>query len=492
MEEKNDDSFFQVSENIEKFQKKYTNVFHENQSTEIMPSEDIFLDQKEEIKKIKKHRLELKAFRDSYKERPNLKCIQIKKDINSPINNVLNTIESNKSDNQENKQKIEIEKRNKSNLSNYNILKDLRKIIFNKNIKPLQFKFINNVNDNNENNDNNDIDNNNNKETEINNNTKEIDIDIDIEKDNISDNIIINNDSETNTVKNIENEIDFLSLSNIDYFEKCECRLKGKDNNDNDENNLPIINEQWTNLYDLYTKNEVISNFEFSKTALRTKNYIDYNTKGIEININLKLFSQSSFYIFTRCYMDEANNEINNSFIDNNSESIKKNKTQNIPNFRKNKINQIFSKYSTVIKIFKNRNSKKAFVSFGTFYKSKRSGNIHYKTFLQRQLVDYLHQDKNYYYLENDLCEFNIIVIDSGNEYLEAKISLNNKERFNNIKSNFYLPVNQKAKIVFCGEGKSTKVTDLKIRSFSKYDEDKGLGLLLSSEQKSCDCCVIA
>ena len=55
-----------------------------------------------------------------------------------------------------------------------------------------------------------------------------------------------------------------------------------------------------------------------------------------------------------------------------------------------------FTKYSTVIKIFKNKNSKKAFVSFGTFYKSKKSGNIHYKTFLQRQLIDYLHEDKNY------------------------------------------------------------------------------------------------
>ena len=477
MEEKNDDSFFQISENIEKFQKKYTNMYHENQSTEIIPSEDIFLNQKEEIKKIKKHRLELKAFRDSYKERPNLKCIQIKKDINFPIYNTLNTISSNKSDNQENKQNIE--KRNKSNLNNNDILKEVRKKIFNNNIKRLKFKLIDNFNNGNKNN------NNNSNEFEKNNENNK---DINIEKDNIDDNIIINNDSENNTIRNIEDEIDFLSLSNIDYFERSECRIKGKDNNDNDENNLPIINEKWKNLYDFYKGNEIVTNFEFSKIALRTKNNIDYNTKGIEININLKLFSQSSFYIFTRCYIEDENIDINNNF-DNNSESIKKIKTQNI--HRKNKNNKIFSKYSTVIKIFKNKNSKKAFVSFGTFYKSKKSGNIHYKTFLQRQLVDYLHQDKNYYYLENDLCEFNIIIIDLGNEYLEAKISLNNKERFNNIKSNFYLPVNQKAKLIFCGEGKSSKVTDLKIRSFSKYDEDKGMGLLLSSEQKSCDCCII-
>ncbi len=42
---------------------------------------------------------------------------------------------------------------------------------------------------------------------------------------------------------------------------------------------------------------------------------------------------------------------------------------------------------------------------------------------------------------------------------------------------------------MFCGEGKSSIVTDLKIRSFAKCEEDKDqVGLLLSSEKKSCEC----
>ena len=41
--------------------------------------------------------------------------------------------------------------------------------------------------------------------------------------------IIINNDSENIIIKNIEKEIDFISLSNAIYFEKCEW----KKNNDN-------------------------------------------------------------------------------------------------------------------------------------------------------------------------------------------------------------------------------------------------------------------
>ena len=45
---------------------------------------------------------------------------------------------------------------------------------------------------------------------------------------------------------------------------------------------------------------------------------------------------------------------------------------------------------------------------------------------------------------------------------------------------------------MFCGEWKSSIVTDLKIRSFAKCEEDKDqVGLLLSSEKKSCECCLI-
>ena len=468
MEEDND-SFFQNKENFDKFQRKFSNVHHQNQSTEVIPSEDIFINQKEEIRKIKKKRLELKDLRENYWKRKNLKCIHIKKEKIFAKYYTLNTITSSKSDIKENKE------------NEFNILKEKRKKSYSKNNNRIKLKLINDFDVENE-------DNNENIKNKIINEDIEIDLD---------DDIIINNDSENITIKNNENELDFLSLSNIDYFEKCECEIKGSDNYYNDGNNLPIINENWMHLKYYLNNNDnhnSIANFDFSGIVLKTRNYVDYNTKGIEINIHLKLYSESSFYIFTRCYIDD-NNDTNNNTINNtinNSEEIKKYKTENIFSARKNKINQMLSKYSTVIKIFKNKNSKKSFVSFGTFYKSRKSGNIHYKTFLQRQLVDYLHQDKNYYYLENDLCEFDIIIIDLGNEYLEAKIALNSKDRYNNIKSNFYLPTNKKAKLMFCGEGKSAIVNDLKVRSFIKLDEEKErTGLLLSSEKKSCDCCTI-
>ena len=79
-----------------------------------------------------------------------------------------------------------------------------------------------------------------------------------------------------------------------------------------------------------------------------------------------------------------------------------------------------------------------------------------------------------------------------GYENLVSKISLNNKEKYNIINSNFFLPINKKAQLMFCGEGKSAKVMDLKIRSFDKnYDDIEKVGLLISSEKKDCDCCLI-
>lgn len=462
MVEKSEDSFCQVKDSYDKFQKKINNICHQNQSTEIMPTEDIFIHLKKEIEKIKKKQYEIKNFRES-KQRTNLKYIQIKKDKNLTNYHTLNTLSSNKSENQI----------TKSNSSNNKYLQGKRRDNYYNDVKEIKVKLIGDFNlDNKNDNDNNNDDNNDNINNDI------IYNDNDIEFDN---NDIINNSSESLTIKYFEDVIDFISLSNINYFQKCECRIKGKDENNCDENTLPIINEKWKNL-------DNIHDFDFSKIVLKTKGIIDYNTKGIEINIHLKLFEQSSFFIFTRCFVEDFT-DINN---ENSIHEIKKCRTESICSTSRSNKNKIFSKYSTVIKIFKNKNSNKVFVSFGTFYKNKKSGNLHYKTFLQRQLVDYLHQDKNYYYLENDLCEFDIIVIDLGNENLVAKISLNNKEKYNIIKSNFFLPINKKAKLMFCGEGKSAKVMDLKIRSFDKCDEDmEKVGVLLSTEKKSCDCCSI-
>jgi hypothetical protein len=481
MKEEINDCFFKekLYNNFEKTSEKII-----NQSTELLQTEDMFINQKEEIKRIKKKRIEIKNNKQNItnhlnkgdKIRKEKKFYTLKNinftEMKKPIRN---NIKSNPKDN------------------NKNILKKNKKLVQkNLNIRKLKLKFPfdNKYNTNNE-------------ENNINENNN-----INKEKNNIHDDYkedektIINNDNESNI--NLEGEIDFISLSNMNNFQKCDCIINEIYFNDfyddvNDLDEIPKITEKWTN-FNKINKNDlsssvnvtipkILHNFDFSKKAILTKNIIDYNTRGVKINIHLKLYEKSTFWIFTRCYVGD--------YFDN----IKRHKTitasshklnlENI-NEKENNNKKIFNKYSTVIKIFKNKNSNKSFVSFGTFYKNKKSGNLHYKTFLQRQLVDYVHEDNNYYYLENDLCEFDIIIIDLGNEFLQAKISLNNKEKFNNIKCNFYLPTNKKAKLMFCGEGNNIIVTELEIKSFLKYDEDiDKFGLIISNDSKACDCCSI-
>ena len=440
-----------------------------NQSIEFLQTEDIFINQKEEIKKINKRRFEIRKNTHNFTKGINLKCVQIRKGKKFNTLNNLNLTETNK---------IERKDIKSNSIKNKNLINRIKKITknnnpdiktiklkldipnFDKDIKEDKEKKINSIN----------IENNTNDEE------KSI---IDYKKD-----IIINS----------MNEIDFISLNNISEFQKCDCIVNEQNFNDiyDNENNydeIPNINEKWTNIIHPKINAKVNipnikinPNFDFSKTVLITKNAINYKNKGVKINLHLKIYDNGSFWIFTRSYVDDYIPE------------TKKYKTIDVSsrNINENNDNKIFSKYSTVIKIIKNKNSNKAFVTFGTFYINKRSGHIHYKTFLKRQLVDYVHEDNNYYYLENDLCEFDIIILDLGNEFLHAKISLNNREKFNNIKCNFYLPINKKAKLMFCGEGNNIKVSELEIKSFFKYDDDKEkIGLILSDERKACDCCSI-
>ena len=447
-----------------------------NQSTEILQTEDIFINQIEEIKKLKKKRLELKHynFNRNNTNGLNLKCIQIRHGKKFNTVNELNLTETKKiSDMKESKETKSNSIKNKINLKN-------KFIKNNTNIKKLKLKLSQEIKHKDNNN-------------EISRNEKNRIL-------NIKNTTTIINENENENEN--EKEIDFISLNNNEHFQKCDCIINEEqlkdlyfDNDDYDYDEIPKINEKWTNLNKenntekTYPINKKINqNIDFSKKVLVTKNVIDYNTKGVKINLHLKIYDKGTFWIFTRCYVNDYMNRIKRfKTISASNRKMNLNLDEN-----ENVKNKMFNKYSTVIKIFKNKNSNKAFVSFGTFYKNKKSGNIHYKTFLKRQLVDYIHEDNNYYYLENDLCEFDVIIVDLGIECLQTKISLNNNEKYNNIKSNFYLPINNKAKLMFCGEGSNIKVTQLDIKSFIKLDEDRDkIGLILTDERKACDCCSV-
>ena len=276
----------------------------------------------------------------------------------------------------------------------------------------------------------------------------------------------------------------FLTLDNPQLFEISD--IQNEINNDaneeenedeNDIEKIPSINNSWKIAQQFKKVNNCV---EFSNIALRTLNEVNYNSNGVEINVDFSLVGDSEFWIFSRCFINKDFNEseIFDTFSINNESNV------------------IFNKYTSLIKINKEKNSSKCFISFGTFFEDETDKNkIKYDTFLKRQLIDYseienINVDTSnsiYYYLENDLMDIRIIIIDLGNEVIDAKIFINNNKKFNHIEGKFYLPTIKRSKILFFGIGQSVLVRKLRISIIEKNEDLENNDLA----KKSCTCCNI-
>ena len=276
----------------------------------------------------------------------------------------------------------------------------------------------------------------------------------------------------------------FLTIDNPQLFEISDFQNElnadineVENEEENDIEKIPAINNSWKIAKKFKKVNNCI---EFSNIALRTLNEVNYNTDGVEINVDFSLVGNAEFWIFSRCFINKDFNEseIFDTFSINNESNV------------------IFNKYTSLIKINKEKNTSKCFVSFGTFYEDETDKNkIKYETFLKRQLIDYSEIENSnsdtsnsmYYYLENDLMDIRIIIIDLGNEVIDAKIFINNNNKFNHIEGKFYLPTIKRSKLLFCGIGQSVLVRKLRINSIDK-SEDLESDVL---NKKSCTCCNI-
>ena len=327
-------------------------------------------------------------------------------------------------------------------------------------------------------------------------------------------NSINNNNHKSNESNNISNEYNEQILSQAklrkNQLSKIKDENKGKEDSNEEllsfslndfkyleyslvndqyeeESSLEDMDFEWNPLNEDYPfsfkKEENGENsyhfMEISNRALRVIQEIDYEENGLELNINFNLIDNSELWIFTRCFVNKGINE--SFYFDEKSENIEKDDN--------------FNKYSSLIKIIRDIKMDRCFISFGTFYHEINEDNkLYYKSFLKRQLIDYFYLDKNYNYNNNNKkSEFNLFINDFGEENINAKIFFNNNDKSNDIKANFFLPLNKKSKILICGKGDSVELIDLKVKYF---DKKKSLKNTIKFENendvpKNCECCTI-
>ena len=277
--------------------------------------------------------------------------------------------------------------------------------------------------------------------------------------------IKLNNQKTGNDEKNIENTQFCLHLTDYQFFESTSFNIR-KDYNNN-YNLIPEIGEEWKEESQLKKIINTEKPFKLENLAIRITNEVDYSLNKMTITLNLTLTGESEFWLMTRCFVNENLNDYENeNVIENN----------------------IFNKYSSVMKIIKEANSLRCFVHFGTFYEDKKDKEIKFKTFFKRQLINNNNdiKNKNFTYLERDSCEFKIDLADMGIELIKAKIKMNDSETSNELSANFYLPIHNKAKIVFAGCGKEIEIKNLILNILPKDDH------FFSNESRSCGgCCNI-
>ena len=157
----------------------------------------------------------------------------------------------------------------------------------------------------------------------------------------------------------------FITLDNPQFFEISHILINNNNNinyindeyeeendSDNDSEKIPIFNNNWEKVNQFKKINNTI---EFKNIALRTINEVNYSTNGVEIYIDLSLIGNSEFWIFTRCFVNKDFNEseLFDTFSVNNESDV------------------IFNKYTSLIKIIKEKIVVNVLSLLGLFMKMK-------------------------------------------------------------------------------------------------------------------------
>lgn len=256
-------------------------------------------------------------------------------------------------------------------------------------------------------------------------------------------------------------------------------------NNSGKKNDKFDLNKDWKKIDKdfprLSENNNGYEYIELNQMAIRVIKEIDFDEMGVELNLNFNLIGTSQIFVFTRSFV---NKDINESGIF----------EDDIYNIEKN---DIFNKYTSLIKISKDMKKGSSFITFGTYYNDKYKNNkLCHKFFLQRQLIDY-NEENNYNEYDDRKeyqTEFNMVINDLGNENINARIYLNKNKKPNDISGNFFLPINKKAKIMIFGMGTGVRLRNVGCKIFNKRNESIKNLIKFESENsapKNCQCCYI-
>ena len=253
--------------------------------------------------------------------------------------------------------------------------------------------------------------------------------------------------------------------SAVNYLAKEKKQFEFNKNWKNFDKNFPL-------LYEIRDTKQGYEYIELNKMVLRLVKEIDYDEYGLELNLKVNLLGQSQLLLFTRCFV---NKDLNESDLFEESRNVE--------------IGDIFNKYTSLIKIIKEKVSNRCYITFGTYYNDPLQNNkLCHKFFLKRQLIDYSDSKKD------DICEFNIIINDFGEETIDTRIYINDNEKPNDISGNFFIPINKKAKILMFGMGTSVRLKDISGKIFNKRNESIKNLIKFESENsapKNCECCNI-
>jgi len=307
-----------------------------------------------------------------------------------------------------------------------------------------------------------------------------------LENEAYNKNLIQPNKEKTNI---LTEEININDLQEFDLkddkkvFEYSTLNLLDKSDQKKQQFNLyknwKEYNKNFPLLYEINDpKKKGYEYIELNNMAFRLIKEVDYDEYGLELKLSFNLLGESQILIFTRSFVNKSINDSN--LFDETCFNID--------------TGDIFNKYTSLIKIMKEKKTNRCNITFGTYYNDPLKNNkLCHKFFFKRQLIDYSEEKKdniNY----DDVSEFQMIINDLGDEVIDARIYMNNNKKPNDMSGNFFIPINKKAKILIFGKGESVRLKEISGKIFNKRNEEIKNLIKFESENsapKNCECCSI-